>query len=204
MNRRFLKRIFFILFLTFTVTLWLSGAEPAGPDKRLSVLGGFGVSSARGDYPSEFDARSDFSFTPGVRLKVEELLLEESYFFFDLGYLETGFVGYVSPTDTYFYNTYTYLNLNVMIGKLYQKLYYAGGIYLGIGLDAYSYKEYEDKWGSFDPNNDFGIVVEVGADITTFLSLGVQGRYGLTSIGSKVDIKNQGILGTISFHVLRF
>ncbi len=204
MVRKSQYTILIIVILIISTTALLSAAELSGADKRLSVFGGIGISGARGDYPSEYDAGVEFSFYPGLRLRVDELILPDTFTMFDFGYLETGFVGYVTPTDTHFWNTYSYLNMNVMIGKTFDKLYYAGGLYLGIGLDAYSYREYEDSWVYFEPNGDFGLVAEVGTDIASFLSIGVQGRYGLKSIGSKVDIKNWGILSTVSIHFLNF
>lgn len=118
--------------------------------------------------------------------------------------METGFKGYVQPTYSYFYNTYEYLNLNVLIGSRINSFYYAAGLYIGFALDAYGYYEYTDVWTSFDANNDFGIAAEAGIDLVPFLSLGIQARYGLKSIGTSVDIKNTAILGTIQIHFLEF
>jgi len=182
----------------------LSAQDALSMEGRVSIQGGVGISGARGDYPSEYDARVEFSFNPGLRLRLEEPFLPDTMVLVDLGFLKTGFIGYVSPTDTYFYNSYEYVNMNAMLGAQQGMLYFAGGLYFGIGTASYSYKEYEDKWVSFDANPDFGLIGEVGAELTSFLSLGVQSRFGLKSIGSSVDIKNFGLLATVGLHFYRF
>lgn len=196
--------IVLILTLALIIPVSLSAAEEDSPAGRITLQGGVGISGARGDYPSEYDARVEFSFNPGLRVRLEEPFLPDTFVLVDLGFLKTGFIGYVSPTDTYFYNSYEYVNMNAMLGAQQDMLYYAGGLYFGIGTAAYSYKEYEDTWVYFDANPDFGLIGEIGAELTSFLSLGVQARFGLKSIGSKVDIKNFGLLATVGVHLYRF
>lgn len=190
--------------LALVIPVYSNAAEKDSPAGRISIQGGVGISGARGDYPSEYDARVEFSFNPGLRVRLEEVFLPDTFVIADLGFLKTGFIGYVAPTDTYFYNSYEYVNMNAMLGAQQDMLYYAGGLYFGIGTAAYSYKEYEDKWVYFDANPDFGLIGEVGAELTSFLSLGVQGRFGLKSIGSKVEIKNFGLLATVGIHFYKF
>ncbi len=186
-------------------TLCICAEENAsGIEGSISVFGGLGISGAGGDYPSEYDSKGQFSFYPGLRMRLNGIITPQSLLLVDFGYLETGFKGHVSPTDSDFWNTYEYLNLNIMFGSGNGILYYAAGLYLGIGLDAYSYREYEDDWFSLDSNADFGLTAEAGIEPLPFLSLGIQGRYGLKSIGTSVDIKNRGILGTFALHFFRF
>jgi len=193
-----------IVFLVIAAGTGLSAQENASDKGRLSVFGGLGVSNARGDYPSEYDAKGEFSFYPGLRLRLDGTFTPDTFLIFDFGYLETGFVGYVQATDSYFWNSYGYLNLNSMFGTQVDMLYLAGGLYLGIGVGANSYREYTDEWITLDSNGDFGLVGELGFEPFPFLSLGVQARFGLKSIGSSVDIKNMAILGTFAIHFLRF
>ena len=182
----------------------LAADDSDGTRGRLSVLGGVGVSGARGDYASDYDAQSEFSFSPGIRIRLNDVFAPGLLLLIDLGYLETGFTGHVVATDTDFTNTYEYLNLNGMIGASRGAVYYGAGLYLGIGTGAYSYREYTDDTVDLDANSDFGLVAEVGADLASFLSLGIQGRYGLKSIGTSVDIKNWGLLATVGVHFYRF
>lgn len=198
-----MKKSLLVLVLLFSL-LSLIYSQSGQPSRRLAFQGGLGISGATGDYPSEYQAKPEFSFNPGLRLWMKDYFYSDSVLLVDLGYLETGFVGYVSPTDSRFWNTYTYLNLNTMVGKWFEKFYLAGGLYLGIGLDAYSYKEYEDEWVSFDANGDFGLVGEGGMRINDFFSLGLQVKKGLKSIGSSVDIKNWVLHGNFSINLLKF
>jgi hypothetical protein len=165
---------------------------------------GVGTSAARGDYPSEYDARVEFSFSPGLRLRLDESFAPNTFIFVDVGFLKTGFVGYVAPADYYFWRTYEYVNFNTMFGSQLDILYLAGGLYFGIGTDAYEYDGWYEEYQYFDSNPDFGLVGEVGFDILPFLSLGAQGRFGLKSIGTSVDIKNWGLLATVGIHFYRF
>jgi len=204
MNRKNRCIVVCVVFLISLPVAGITAQEGIQGNGRLSVQGGVGVSGARGNYAVEYDARTEFSFNPGIRLRVDDTFAPNTLIFADLGFLQAGFVGYVVPTETYFYNTYEYLNINAMFGHYTNPFYLAGGLYFGIGLNAYSYKEYEDKWVTLTSNPDFGVVGELGVDIASFLSIGVQGRFGLKSIGSSVDIRNFGILGTIGLHFLRF
>ena len=192
-----------ILILISPASLMARG-DTADEKGNLSIFSGFGISGARGDYPSEYNAETRFSFSPGLRLRMNDILQTKAFSMVDFGYLQTGFFGTVDATDTYFVNIYDYLNLDLMVGGQSGALYFCGGIYYGIGLGANSYREYTDEWVSLDSNNDFGLVGEIGAELTSFLSLGVQGRYGLVSIGSSVDIRNWGLLATISIHFFHF
>jgi hypothetical protein len=197
------KRSLFVLALLIVSSLQLF-PDSVGTSGRLSVYGGIGISGASGDYADENDAKPEFSFNPGLRLRMTDLFYPDSVLFVDFGYLETGFIGYVAPTDSRLWNTYTYLNLNAMIGISFNPIYLAGGFYLGIGLDSYSYREYTDEWVSFDSNGDFGVVVELGTEVFDFLTLGVQAKHGLKSIGSSVEIINWVLHGTFALHFLRF
>lgn len=198
-----MKRSLLVLVLLF-FSLSLLYSQSGQPSRRLALQGGIGISGATGDYASEYQAAPEFSFNPGLRLWMKDYFYSDSVLLVDLGYLETGFVGNVIPTESRFWNTYTYLNLNAMLGKWFDKFYLAGGLYLGIGLDAYSYKEYEDRWVSFDSNGDFGLAGEGGMKINDFLTLGVQVKKGLKSIGSSVDIKNWVLHANFSITLLRF
>jgi len=204
-----MKKVNFELIISVLVLLLLISTASFAEDRlakniHLSVFGGLGISNGHGDYPSENDASIEFSFFPGIRLKMDEAFMPETFILVDLGYLETGFVGYVQATDTQFWNTYDYLNLNAMFGSQTEKIYYAGGLYFGIGLGAYSYREYTDDWVDLDSNTDFGIVAEAGTQVASFLNLGIQARYGIKSIGSSVDIKNWAILATFTIPFYRF
>lgn len=190
-----------LIFGTSAITYAQEGPSKKG---RLSVFGGLGISGARGDYPSEYDARPEFSFFPGLRLRLDDLFFPGTVILADMGYLETGYVGYVVATDTYFYNTYEYINIDVMFGTKTALLYAAAGLYFGSGIEAYSYREYTDETVSYNANDDIGLVGEIGIDPLSFISLGVQGRFGLKSIGTTVDTRNWGLLATIGLHFLRF
>jgi hypothetical protein len=188
--------------------LFISGSVAAGEDTvsfgRVSVFGGVGISTAYGEYPAEYSAGIEFSFYPGLRLRLNKILTPITFIIVDAGYLKTGFSGYVGPTDSSFWNSYDYVNLNIMFGTQLSLFYFAGGIYYGFGLSANSYREYTDEWVGLNANNDLGIVAEGGAELLSFLSVGVQARCGIMSIGSQVDIKNLVILGTLGIHVFRF
>ena len=54
-------------FLFLAAASFLGAQEADQVNGRLSVHGGVGISGARGDYPSEYDARVEFSFNPGLR-----------------------------------------------------------------------------------------------------------------------------------------
>jgi len=112
----------------------LSAQDALSMEGRVSIQGGVGISGARGDYPSEYDARVEFSFNPGLRLRLEEPFLPDTMVLVDLGFLKTGFIGYVpGPPEYYFYNYYEYVNMNAMLGAQQGMLYFAGGLYFGIG-----------------------------------------------------------------------
>lgn len=96
------------------------------------------------------------------------------------------------------------MNINAMFGTQMDMLYLAGGLYLSICTAAYEYDGWFEEYQYFDENADFGLVAEVGADVLSFLSLGVQARFGLKSIGTSVDIKNWGLLATIGIHFYEF
>jgi hypothetical protein len=199
-----LKSICIIVTILLFISV-ISYAEENSPKNiHLSVLGALGISGAFGDYPSAYDAKAAFSFNPGLRLSINDTFIPNTFILIDFGYLQTGFEGYVLATDTTFNNIYEYLNLNAMFGSKINEIYYAAGFYFGIGLDANSYREYEDIWINLDSNSDFGLAAEVGFKPVSFLSIGVQGRFGLNSIGSSVDIKNLAILGTIGIHIYQF
>ncbi|MCK5153362.1 MAG: hypothetical protein KAQ93_03310 [Spirochaetales bacterium] len=204
MNEKNLKSKIAIVLIMVLLSAVSYAEENSSKNIHLSIFGALGSSGAFGDYPSEYDAEAVFSFYPGLRLSINDTFMPNTYILIDFGYLETGFEGYVLATDTNFNNTYEYLNLNAMFGSQINQIYYAAGLYFGIGLDAYSYREYEDDWFDLDSNSDFGFVAEAGFQPVSFLSLGVQGRYGLKSIGSSVDIKNWAILGTIGIHFFQF
>ncbi|MGC9313251.1 MAG: hypothetical protein ACP5IA_11220, partial [Sediminispirochaetaceae bacterium] len=61
-----------VVLLLCAAVSFLGAQESALGNGRLSVNGGVGISGARGDYPSEYDARVDFSFNPGLRLRLNE------------------------------------------------------------------------------------------------------------------------------------
>ena len=192
-----------LLVLLFSAVI-LNAEEGDSRNARVSVFGAVGISGGRGEYPSDYDAKPDFSYHPGVRLRLDEIFKPSLLLLADFGYLEAGFIGYVQATDSYFWRTYQYLNLNGMIGSQSGITYYAGGLYLGIGTGAYNYYEWTDEYTSLNSNLDLGLAAEVGADLFRFLSLGVQGRFGLISIAQSVDIKNWGILAHVAIHVFRF
>src|SRR6056297_2309570 len=96
---------------------FLGARESLSGNGRLSVNGGVGISGARGDYPSEYDARVEFSFSPGLRLRLDESFAPNTFILVDVGFLKTGFVGYVAPADYYFWRTYEYVNFNTMFGS---------------------------------------------------------------------------------------
>ena len=204
MSNRSLYGVMIVVFLMLATAGSPAAEENAPFNKRISVLGALGIAGAHGDYASEHDAGVELSFLPGLRLRLDETFRPNTFIIIDAGYLETGFFGYIEPTDTYFYNTYEYINLDGMFGTQGEQLYAAGGLYMGFGLDAYSYNDYTDSYSDLDSNNDFGLVGEVGVEALPYLSIGVQARYGLTSIGSKADIKNWGLLATFGIHFHRF
>ncbi len=201
-HKLFLTAVFILVSTTFSIRI--SADESSQLNGSLSILGGLGVSTAGGSYPADYNAEGVFSFYPGLRAVINNIPAKSAFIILDVGYLETGFRGYVFPTSSSFYNTYEYININLLAGGNLNKLYYAAGFYLGPGLDSYGYSEYTDEWTYFDSNSDFGLAVETGYHLAPFISLGLQARYGLKSISTSVDIKNIVLLAMIQIHFLNF
>jgi len=125
--------------------------------------------------------------------------------FIDFGYLEIAYKGFVDPTDTYFYNNYDFLAFNVMGGtSLGEIAYFSGGLYFAKSLGGDSYREYTDTWVSLDMKNDFGLVAEIGKNLGDYFTIGVQGRFGLKSIGEKTDQKTWAIHGRLIINIFKF
>ncbi len=198
-----------VLLLMITGVLFgqkeISGKEGiSGKDKRFSVLAGFGFSSAHGEYPSKYDADIEISFAGGLRFQMDGVFSPRTFILGDFGYLKTAFRGHVAATDTYFYNAYEYTNLNVMAGAKAGSLYYAGGLYFGLGIGANSYQEYLDRWITLKLKNDIGLVAETGFEYRDLITVGLQGRFGLFSVAESVDIKNWAVHLTMAFHFFQF
>jgi hypothetical protein len=179
-------------------------AQDGGIGGKVAVYGSLGVSGASGAYARENNAFVDFGYNPGLRLQLSNLPIEGLRSIIEFGYLESAFNGYVTATDSTFYNVYSYLNFNAMVGAGVDFLYYAGGLYYGIDLDAWSYRQYTDEWLNLSSNPDFGVVGEVGVEYFDLISVGIQARHGLKSIGSSVDIKNWDLWATIVLNFLEF
>lgn len=204
MKNNYQKKTIILIIIFLSIAVSAAAGEDTASFGRVSILGCIGISTAYGEYPAEYNAGIEFSFYPGLRLRLNKILTPITFIITDIGYLQTGFSGYVEPTDSSFWNTYDYINLNIMFGTQISLFYFAGGIYYGFGLSGNSYREYTDEWVGLNANNDLGIVAEGGAELFSFLSVGVQARCGIMSIGSSVDIKNLAILGTLGIHVFRF
>lgn len=203
-----MKTIRFIALISIIMLLTLpkhTFAQYVGSDKVvISIFGGAGISNAFGDYPSEYDASTDFSFHPGARLQINQVAISQLHLAFDVGFLEVSYNGYVGPTDTYFYSYYNFLAFNVMAGLSAGPAYLNGGFYYGKALSAESYREYTDAWVSLDHENDFGLLVEAGRALGNYFYIGAQGRFGLKSIGSSVDIKTWALHGKLGINIFRF
>jgi hypothetical protein len=82
--------------------------------------------------------------------------------------------------------------------------YLNGGFYYAKALEGGSYQEYVDRWVTFDPENDFGLVVEAGRSLGKYFYIGAQGRYGFKSVAEKVDIKMWAFHGKLGINIFRF
>jgi hypothetical protein len=202
------KKKFFIISSTILLSILsisLVAQESSSSKGRLAIFSGVGISNCYGDYPSEYDAKVEFSFHPGARLQLNEIFNSKMLLFIDFGYLEIAYKGFVGPTDTYFYNNYEFLAFTTMAGiPLGESGYLSGGLFFGKPLDANSYREYIDDWISLDHESDFGLVAEIGKDLGEYFTIGVQGRFGLKSIGEKVDTKTWALHGRLCINLFRF
>lgn len=80
-----------------------------------SLVGGVEVDSEK-EYPVEYNAGIQFSFYPGLRLRLNNIFTPITFIIVDVGYLGAGFSDYVRTTDSFFGNSCGYLNLDVMFG----------------------------------------------------------------------------------------
>lgn len=202
------KKSGFILSLTFLLSVLsinLVAQESSLSKRQLAIFCGVGISNCYGDYPSEYHSAVEFSFHPGARVKVNNIFKSKLLLLVDFGYLEIAFKGFVDPTDTYFYNSYEFLALSPMVGtKLGESGYLSGGVYFAKSLDGNSYREYTDQWVSLSTQNDLGLVAEIGKDLGDYFTIGLQGRFGLKSIGETSDIKTWALHGRLCINLFRF
>lgn len=199
------------ILLTAIVMLWCSVVQPLSAQVnesdriQIGVFGSPGISGAYGNYPSQFKSSPDFSFSAGVRARFHEAFGSKMMMAADVGFLEVAYTADVEATDTYFYSSYNFLTLNVLAGTTFGSSYYAaGGFFYAKSLEGSQYRESLDQWVTLDQNDDFGFLAEIGKDLGSYLTVGIQGRYGLVSIGESVDIKTWAFHGRIGLNILSF
>jgi hypothetical protein len=196
-----MKKISILLLSIIFIQTGLAAQEKM----QLSLFCGVGISNCYGEYPKEYNSTVEFSFHPGVRFQVNEIFNSKMLFSLDFGYIQIAYKGFVDPTDTYFYNKYEFLTINPMIGtKLGETGYLSGGVYYAKSLEGNSYREYTDRWVSLSPKNDFGLVAEIGKDLGEYFTIGLQGRYGFTSIGETSDTKTWALHGRLCINLFKF
>jgi hypothetical protein len=171
---------------------------------QISLFGDPGISSAYGDYPSEYNPTVDFSFHAGARVRINEAFGTPFMMAFDCGFLDIAYNGHVDATDTYFYTSYNFLAFNALTGVTFGSGYLAGGLYYAKSLGGDSYQEYADRWISLDQKDDLGLVAELGKDLGEYITVGIQGRFGIPSIGSSVDIKTWALHGKLAINLFSF
>lgn len=183
----------------------LRAQENNGEKMQFSLFCGVGISNCYGEYPSEYNSAVEFSFHPGARLKINEFISSNMMFLVDFGYLEIAYKGFVGATDTYFYNNYGFLALTPMVGtRLGEKGYLSGGVYFAKSLSGNMYQEYVDQWISLSPQNDLGLVAEIGKDLGDYFTIGLQARFGLKSIGETSDTKTWALHGRLCINIFKF
>ena len=170
-------------------------------DIQISLFGNPGISSAYGEYPSGYNSSVDFSFSAGARIRINNVFNSKMLLALDCGFLEVAYNGYVDPTDSYFYSSYDFLTINVLTGIPFGSSYVTGGLFYAISLGGDQYQEYTDRWVSLDQKSDFGLAVEMGKDLGKYLTVGIQGRLGILSIGESVDIKTWALHGKLGINI---
>lgn len=181
-----------------------SKAQSDGPGIQIGIFGNPGISSAYGEYPSTYNASVDFSFSAGARVRLNQAFGNNLMLAFDIGFLEIGYNGTVDVTDSYFYTSYDFLTFNFLAGVPLGSGYFGGGLYYAASLGGDQYQEFIDRWITLDQKGDFGLLVELGKDLGPYFTVGVQGRFGLASVGESVDIKTWALHGKIGINIFSF
>ena len=194
----------FITVASVSVFHTLSAQTSSSGSTQIALFADPGISGAYGDYPSEYNSTIDFSFSAGVRVRINQAFSTKMIFAFDCGFLEVAYQGTVDATDTYFYSSYDFLTFNSLAGMSSGKGYLAGGLFFAKSLGGDSYQEYSDRWISLDQKDDFGLLGEVGKDLGKYLTVGIQGRFGIPSIGNSVDIKTWALHGKLNINIFEF
>lgn len=171
---------------------------------QIAIFADPGISGAYGDYPSEYNSSVEFSFSAGARLRMNQGFGTNMMFAFDIGFLEIAYRGQVEATDTYFYSSYDFLAFNSLAGIKIGDGYLGAGLFYAKSLGGDSYQEYIDRWITLDQKDDFGLMAELGKDLGKYLTIGIQGRFGIPSIGSSVDIKTYALHGKLSINIFQF
>lgn len=170
---------------------------------QIGIFADPGISSTYGDYPSEYNASPEFSISAGVRARLNQAFGTNMMLAADFGFIEIAYRGFVDPTDSYIYTTYDFLTFNFLAGVPLGPSYAAGGFYFAKSLGGNQYKEYTDKWVSLSQKSDIGLLAEMGVDLGKYISLGVQGRVGIPSIGSSIDIKTWALHAKLGINIFR-
>ena len=198
---KYLKTIsltFYLALFSFFVAK-AQGNESNGV--QISIFGNPGISSAYGEYPSEYNSSVDFSFSAGARVRIYQAFNTKMMLNFDVGFLEVAYNGHVAPTDSRFYSSYDFLTINILPGIALGEGYLLGGLYYAKSLGGDQYQEYIDRWISLTQQNDLGLAAEIGKDLGEYITIGVQGRLGIKSIGKSVDIKTWALHGKLGINI---
>ncbi len=171
---------------------------------QIAIFGDPGISGCYGDYPSENNSTLEFSFSAGARLRVNEAFGNNMLLAFDFGFLDVAYRGTNPGTSTYFFSSYEFLTFNGLVGIPIGTGYIGGGVYYAKALTGDRYEEFTDRWFSLDHKDDIGVLAEFGKDLGQFITIGIQGRFGIPSIGESVDIHTWALHGKLAFNIFKF
>lgn len=196
-----MKKFIIIALIILCISSFSSAAKTK--NKHLYFYGGFGISGVSTDDTIEpFDAL-DFSFNPGFSLRIDDALGKGSFFRVDFGYLEVNWVTKVIAAPYLVWRGRSYLNINGVIASKKGNFWIGGGIYFAIGIEGWWISENAGP-ESTSGSTDFGLLVDVGYELSDRFFLGFQARYGLLSQYSYASIHNYVLYGTLGFKLTSF
>lgn len=198
------------LFLLLAVLQWCSVVHPLNAQIprnngiQLSIFCNPGISGVYGDGASASDFSPDFFFSPGIRVRFNQAFDSQLILVVDVGFLDVAYTADLDATDSHCHTTYKFLSGNMLAGIPIANNYYVlGGFYYARSLGGEQYEEEMDLV-FLDQKDDLGLVAEFGKEVSSSISLGLQGRYGLVSISEAAEIKTWTIQGTIGLNISPF
>ena len=88
-----LKTITTIFCVVLCVFYTLKAQDKGESNIQLAIFGDPGISGCYGDYPSEYNSTLEFSFSAGVRVRINEALGSNALLAFDFGFLDVAYRG---------------------------------------------------------------------------------------------------------------